>query len=230
MLSTKTNKILVLEDDAKTADLVIAGLTDAGFAVDWEQDGAAGLRRALRENYEMLILDRMLPGKDGISVMQALRENQRKLPIIIISAIGTTDERVKGLKAGCDDYLVKPFAISELVARMEALRRRSEANTQTRLSCGDLELDLVSARAERVGQSIALQPREFRLLHFFMRNQNHVITRAMILKEIWGYDFDTGTNVVDVHISNLRRKIDKKGKRPLLHTVRGAGYLFGKMA
>lgn len=223
------NKILVVEDDAATADFLIAGLGEAGFAVDWEQDGAQGLARTLQRDYAMVILDRMLPGRDGLAVVQEMRERQLKTPVIILSAIGSTNERVKGFKAGSDDYLVKPFELPELIARIEALHRRSAAkNSATELTLADLTLDVVTSRVTRSGKPIALQPREFGLLQYLLRNHGHVVTRSMIIEELWGYNFDPGTNIVEVHVSNLRKKIDVKGAEPLIHTVRGVGYVVGK--
>ncbi|WP_336964978.1 response regulator transcription factor [Sphingobium aquiterrae] len=228
-----TRKILLVEDDTATADFLATGLADAGYAVDWQADGRNGLARALHGDHVAIILDRMVPGMDGIALLTALREAGRATPVIILSAIGSTDERVKGLKAGSDDYLVKPFALSELLARLEVLLRRTAPGAQpavTRLFCDDLTMDLLSSRVERAGRAIALQPREFRLLEFLMRNQGTVVTRTMILEEVWCYDFDPGTNVIDVHISNLRKKIDGPGMPLLLHTVRGAGYRLGTAA
>lgn len=229
--SAEERKILVVEDDSATADFLMTGLGEAGFAVDWEQDGAKGLARTLQGNYAMVILDRMLPGKDGLAVVQEMRERQLKTPVIILSAIGSTNERVRGFKAGSDDYLVKPFALSELIARIEALHRRSTAESpDTKLTLADLSLDIDTLRVARAGRAIALQPREFRLLRYLLRHHGHVVTRSMIIEELWGYSFDPGTNIVDVHVSNLRKKIDVKGTEPLIHTIRGAGYLLGKLA
>jgi len=226
--SASDDRILVVEDDTDTADFLTTGLGEAGFSVDWEQDGARGLARALQSNYAMVILDRMLPGKDGLAVLQEMRARQLKTPVIILSAIGATSERVNGFKAGSDDYLVKPFDLSELVARIEALHRRSTAeNANSRLSLADLTLDVETLRVDRSGRPITLHPREFRLLRYLLRNHGHVVTRSMIIEELWGYNFDPGTNIVEVHVSNLRKKIDVKGADPLIHTIRGVGYLFG---
>lgn len=228
MQSTAADRILVIEDDPETADFLITGLGDAGFAVDWAQDGAQGLVRTLRGSYATVILDRMLPGRDGLAVVQEMRERQLTTPVIILSAIGATNERVRGLRAGSDDYLVKPFDLSELIARIEALSRRSSAESlNSTLTYADLVLDVETSRVSRAGKPISLHPREFRLLRYFLRNHGHVVTRSMIIEELWGYDFDPGTNIVEVHVSNLRKKIDVKGADSLIRTVRGAGYVFG---
>jgi len=226
-----TKKILVIEDDATTADYVAKGLVESGYVVDRAADGREGLFHALDGAYAAVILDRMLPGMDGLAILGAIRAAGVDTPVIILSALGSTDERVKGLKAGSDDYLVKPFAFSELLARLEALQRRGAANAQAvvaSLVCGELSMDLLSHRVERAGTRIDLQPREFRLLEVLLRNQGHVVTRTMLLEEVWDYHFDPGTNVIDVHISRLRKKIDDAGQAPLLHTVRGAGYMLSE--
>jgi two-component system OmpR family response regulator len=228
-----TKKILVVEDDATTADYVAKGLVENGYVVDRAADGRDGLFHALDGTYAAVILDRMLPGMDGLAVLGAIRAARVETPVIILSALGSTDERVKGLKAGSDDYLAKPFAFSELLARLEALQRRGAANADavvTSLACGELSMDLLSHRVERAGTRIDLQPREFRLLEFLLRNQGHVVTRTMLLEEVWDYHFDPGTNVIDVHISRLRKKIDEPGQAPLLHTVRGVGYMLSEAA
>jgi two-component system OmpR family response regulator len=228
-----TKKILVVEDDAKTADYVGNGLVENGYVVDRAADGREGLFHALDGAYAAIILDRMLPGMDGLAVLGAIRAAGIDTPVIVLSALGSTDERVTGLKAGSDDYLVKPFAFSELLARLEALQRRGTSNAQavvTSLACGDLSMDLLSHRVERAHARIDLQPREFRLLEVLLRNQGHVVTRTMLLEEVWDYHFDPGTNVIDVHISRLRKKIDEAGQIPLLHTVRGVGYMLSDAA
>jgi two-component system OmpR family response regulator len=226
-----TKKILVVEDDAVTGDYIAKGLAENGYVVDRAADGREGLFHALDGTYAAVILDRMLPGMDGLAVLSAIRAADVDTPVIILSALGSTDERVKGLKAGSDDYLAKPFAFSELLARLEALQRRGAANAQavvTSLACGELGMDLLSHRVERGGTRIDLQPREFRLLEYLLRNQGHVVTRTMLLEEVWDYHFDPGTNVIDVHISRLRKKIDEAGQTPLLHTVRGVGYMLSE--
>lgn len=223
-----TKKILVVEDDATTADYIAKGLEENGYVVDRAADGRDGLFHATDASYAAIILDRMLPGMDGLAVLGAVRAAGVTTPVIILSALGSTDERVQGLKGGSDDYLVKPFAFSELLARVEALQRRSGSAAEprvTRLACGDLTMDLLARRVERRGSRIDLQPREFRLLELLLRNQGQVVTRTMMLEEVWDYHFDPGTNVIDVHISRLRKKIDEGSDAPLLHTVRGVGYM-----
>jgi two-component system OmpR family response regulator len=223
-----TDTILIIEDDQATAGFLAAGLKEAGYRVSEADDGALGLARSLEDDVSAIVLDRMLPTLDGLSVLQELRSRGRDTPVIILSAIGSTDERVRGLKAGSDDYLVKPFAISELIARLEVLlRRRAVSAVVTRLICGDLTLDLLASRAERAGQALQLQPRAIQLLEFLMRHQGQVVTRSMIFQKVWNYDFDPGTNVIDVYLSNLRKEVDRPGLEPLLHTVRGAGYRLG---
>lgn len=228
-----TKKILVVEDDPTTADYVASGLEQNGYVVDRAVNGRDGLFHATDGNYAAIVLDRMLPGMEGLAVLSALRAAGIQTPVIILSALGSTDERVKGLKAGSDDYLVKPFAFSELMARIEALQRRNPGSAQkvtTRLECADLQMDLLTRRVERAGNRIDLQPREFRLLELLLRNHGQVVTRTMMLEEVWDYHFDPGTNVIDVHISRLRKKIDEGAEVPLLHTVRGAGYMLSETA
>jgi two-component system OmpR family response regulator len=228
-----TKKILVVEDDTATANYVAKGLTENGYVVDRAANGLDGLFHALNGSYAAVILDRMLPGMDGMAVLAAIRAAGTDTPVIILSALGSTDERVKGLKAGSDDYLVKPFAFSELLARLEVLQRRGIVHADpvvTGLTCADLSMDLLSRRVERAGLRIDLQPREFRLLEFLLRHQGQVVTRTMMLEEVWDYHFDPGTNVIDVHISRLRKKIDEAAQVPLLHTVRGVGYKLSEAA
>lgn len=228
-----SKKILVVEDDPTTADYVASGLEQNGYVVDRAANGRDGLFHATDGNYAAIVLDRMLPGMEGLAVLSALRAAGIQTPVIILSALGSTDERVKGLKAGSDDYLVKPFAFSELLARIEALQRRNTAasqNVATRLECADLQMDLLTRRVERAGKRIDLQPREFRLLELLLRNKGQVVTRTMMLEEVWDYHFDPGTNVIDVHISRLRKKVDEGAELPLLHTVRGAGYMLSDNA
>ena len=201
------------------------GLGESGYVVDHAAEGRDGLFMATGGGYDALIVDRMLPGMDGLAVIGALRAAEVHTPVLILSALGAVDDRVKGLRAGGDDYLVKPFAFSELLARLEALLRRGGGTlATTRLALGDLEMDLLARKVRRGGQEIELLPREFRLLEFLMRRAGHVVTRTMLLENVWDYHFDPQTNVIDVHISRLRQKIDKGFDRPLLHTVRGAGY------
>jgi two-component system, OmpR family, response regulator len=228
-----TKKILVVEDDPTTADYVASGLEQNGYVVDSAATGRDGLFHATDGNYAAIVLDRMLPGMDGLAMLSALRAAGIETPVIVLSALGSTDERVKGLKAGSDDYLVKPFAFSELLARIEALQRRGPAamhKVTTNLQCADLQMDLLTRRVERTGKRIDLQPREFRLLELLLRNHGQVVTRTMMLEEVWDYHFDPGTNVIDVHISRLRKKIDEGADIPLLHTVRGVGYMLSEQA
>ena len=218
-------KILVIEDDRQAASYLAKGLKEAGHVVDVANDGKEGLFLAGAEHYDVMIVDRMLPGRDGLSLVQVLRAAGNDTPVLFLSALGSVDDRVKGLKAGGDDYLTKPFAFSELLARIEVLvRRRGAGQPQTRLSVGDLELDLLSRSVKRAGKAIDLLPREFSLLEYLMRNAGSVVTRTMMLENVWDYHFDPQTNVIDVHIARLRQKIDKDFPTPLIHTVRGAGY------
>ena len=219
-------RFLVIEDDQETADYLRKGLAESGHVADHTGSGPDGLGLALGGGYDVLIVDRMLPGMDGLSVIRMLREEKVTTPVLILSALGQVNDRVRGLRAGGDDYLVKPFAFAELLARLEALARRanSESLLATRLRVGDLELDLLGRTVTRAGKPIELQPREFRLLEHLMRHEGQVVTRTMLLEGVWDYHFDPQTNVIDVHISRLRGKIDKGFETPLLHTVRGAGY------
>lgn len=219
-------RVLIIEDDDRTAAYVEKGLKEAGCVVDRVADGRGGLFQATDKEYDVLVVDRMLPGLDGLALVQALRAAEITTPVLFLSALGQVDDRVKGLKAGGDDYLAKPFAFSELHARLEALcRRRGDPVVETRLMVGDLEMDLVQRRVRRGDRVIDLQPREFKLLEYLMRHQGQVVTRTMLLEGVWDYHFDPQTNVIDVHISRLRQKIDKGFAQPLLHTVRGAGYV-----
>jgi two-component system OmpR family response regulator len=219
-------RLLVIEDDKETRDYVVQGLSESGHLADWAGNGREGLLLALERDYDALVVDRMLPGLDGLSIVQALRAEGKATPILILSALGEVDDRVEGLRKGSDDYLVKPFAFSELLARLEALTRRLDAEgPETKLQAGDLEMDLLTRRVRRGGKTIELQPREFRLLEYLLRHQGRVVTRTMLLEKVWDYHFDPQTNVIDVHVSRLRSKIDKGFDPPLLHTVRGAGYV-----
>ena len=224
-----SRKILVVEDDAVAAAFITKGLTEAGFNVDKADNGRDGFFLASDGSYDAIVLDRMLPGLDGMAVLSALRAAQIETPIIILSSLGTAEDRVTGLTAGSDDYLVKPFAFAELHARLQRIMKRGTAapTVETKLTCHDLELDLLARRIRRGDSSVELQPREFRLLEYLMRHQDQVVTRTMILEGVWDYHFDPGTNIIDVHVSRLRRKIDAGFDRPLLHTLRGAGYRFG---
>lgn len=221
----KLMRILIIEDDAEAANYLIKGLKESGYVIDHADNGNDGLHLALTERYDAAIVDRMLPGKDGLSIIQELRAAQKTTPVLILSALGEVDDRVHGLRAGGDDYLAKPYAFSELLARLEALLRRGEANVrQHNLRVADLEMDLLARSVKRAGMRIDLQPREFRLLEYLMRHTGQVVTRTMLLENVWEYHFDPQTNVIDVHISRLRQKIDKEFEPPLLYTVRGSGY------
>ncbi len=219
-------RLLLLEDDPQTARYVVNGLRESGHVADHAADGDSGLSRAQAGTYDALIVDRMLPGRDGLSVVEALRAAGDATPVLILSALGEVDDRVQGLQAGGDDYLTKPFAFAELVARLEALLRRAEGRTgpATHLKVADLEMDVLARQVKRAGQSITLQPREFALLEYLMRHAGQVVTRTMLLESVWDYHFDPQTNVIDVHVSRLRAKIDRDFGTPLVETVRGAGY------
>jgi two-component system, OmpR family, response regulator len=219
-------RLLVVEDDPTIASFVAKGLQEAGFAVDHAADGREGLRLALTEPYDAAIVDLMLPGRDGLSLIGELRGRRIRTPVIILSAKREVDDRVKGLQAGGDDYLTKPFAFSELLARVQALiRRATGASEPTRLVVGDLVLDLLTRRVERGGRPVELRPREFALLEYLMRNAGRVVAKTMILEHVWNYSFDPRTNVVDVLVHRLREKIDRDFETKLLHTVRGIGYV-----
>ena len=220
-------RVLLIEDDIDTSAYLAKGLNECGHTVHLAHDGKDGLFMALDQPYEVLVVDRMLPGMDGLTIIRTLRTSGNKTPVLILSALGEVDARVEGLRAGGDDYLGKPFAFSELLARLEALVRRTTTATEqtTSLKVGDLKMDLLSREVKRNGQSVDLQPREFRLLEFLMRHSGQIVTRTMLLENVWDYNFDPQTNVIDVHISRLRSKIDKQFERPMLHTVRGVGYV-----
>ncbi len=219
-------KILVVEDDAEAAAYLCKGLRESGHSVDHAADGERGLEMAISVPYDVLIVDRMLPRRDGLSLISAVRSEGKDCPILVLSAMGQVDDRVIGLRAGGDDYLAKPYAFSELLARVEALgRRRNSSPAQTTYRVGDLEMDRLSHRVTRAMSDIDLQPREFRLLEYLMRNAGQVVTRTMLLEHVWDYHFDPQTNVIDVHVSRLRSKIDKGFERPMLHTIRGSGYM-----
>jgi two-component system, OmpR family, response regulator len=218
-------RILVIEDDPDAARYLVKGLKESGHVVDHAANGKDGLFLAMNEGHDVLVVDRMLPEINGLAIIEAIRAGGKRTPVLILSALGEVDERVQGLRAGGDDYLTKPFAFTELLARLEALTRRNPlAAPQTRLASGDLEMDLLARTVMRAGREIELQPREFRLLEYLLRHAGHVVTRTMLLENVWDYHFDPQTNVIDVHISRLRQKIDKGFAYPLLHTVRGAGY------
>ncbi|MGE5547477.1 MAG: winged helix-turn-helix domain-containing protein [Solirubrobacterales bacterium] len=218
-------RILLIEDDQEAASYLAKGLREAGHTVDHAANGSDGLFLATSERWDVMVVDRMLPGMDGLAIVQSLRSSGNATPVLILSALGKVDDRVKGLKAGGDDYLVKPYAFAELQARVEALGRRSSgAPPETRLKVEDLEMDLLSRTVARAGRPIDLQPREFRLLEYLMRHAGQVVTRTMLLENVWEYHFDPQTNLIDVHISRLRQKVDKDFDLPLIQTVRGAGY------
>jgi len=219
-------RVLVIEDDQQTASYISQGLKESGHVVDVAGDGRDGLFMATENDYDVWLVDRMLPGIDGLSIIRTLRDNGVATPALILSALGEVDDRVKGLRAGGDDYLVKPFAFAELLARLDALARRGTVEGPvTRLQVADLEMDLLARTVKRAGQSIELQPREFRLLEYLMRRADQVVTRTMLLEGVWDYHFDPQTNVIDVHVSRLRQKIDRDFSPKLLHTVRGSGYV-----
>ncbi|MDX1512856.1 MAG: response regulator transcription factor [Gammaproteobacteria bacterium] len=224
-------RVLVIEDDAETLAYLQRGLEESGHTVDRAANGKEGMYLALQQEHDVAIIDRMLPGTDGLSIVRAMRASDISTPVLILSALGEVDDRVKGLRAGGDDYLVKPFAFAELAARLDALVRRRDADTpETTLRVGDLEMDLLSRQVARGGKTISLQPREFRLLQYLMRHAGQVVTRTMLLEGVWDYHFDPQTNVIDVHISRLRSKIDKDFDTTLIHTVRGAGYMLSAKA
>mgnify|MGYP000101635700 FL=1 len=219
-------RILVAEDDTVIADFVAQGLREAGFVVEVAATGPAGLRQAIGGGYDAAVIDVMLPGMDGLALIEALRAKKVQTPVLILSARHTVDDRVKGLQAGGDDYLTKPFAFAELLARVQALLRRSGGTPEpTRLVVADLSLDLLSRQVERAGLELDLRPREFALLEYLMRHPGRVLSKTMILSQVWGYSFDPGTNVVDVLVSRLRDKVDDGFTPKMIHTVRGAGYV-----
>jgi len=219
-------RVLVVEDDLETAQFLRKALKERGHAVVLAHDGEEGAALAREGSFDVMIIDRMLPKLDGLSLVRQLRSEGIRTPVLILSALGEVDDKVKGLRAGGDDYLTKPYAFSELLARIEALSRRGQLQEEpTRYVVGDLVLDRLSHRVTRAGEPIALQPREFRLLEYLMRHAGQVVTRTMLLEHVWDYHFDPQTNVIDVHISRLRAKIDKNFEESLLHTIRGAGYM-----
>jgi two-component system OmpR family response regulator len=218
--------ILLVEDDTATASFIQKGLNEQGYVVDHAANGEDGLHLGLNNPYDVMIIDRMLPGIDGLTIIRALRKQNITTPVLILSALGEVDNRVEGLRAGGDDYLVKPYAFSELHARLQALLRRAQpAQEQTVLRLADMEMDLMKRQVKRGDTLINLQPREFTLLEYLLRNTGQVVTRTMLLEKVWDYHFDPQTNVIDVHISRLRGKIDRDFDPPLLHTIRGAGYI-----
>ncbi len=224
-----TRRILIIEDDPATCDFIAKGLKEAGYTVETAGDGREGLYLATGGDFELVILDRMLPQLDGLAILKSLRAAEIATPVLMLTAMSAVDERVRGLRAGADDYLVKPFSFEELHARADTLMRRPKGPQSPRedtvLTCADLELDLIARKVKRGERSIDLQPREFQMLEFLLRRQGRVVTRTMLLEGVWDYHFDPQTNVIDVHISKLRKKIDEPAEPPLIHTVRGAGYM-----
>ncbi len=229
---TSTMRALLIEDDPIIAGFIVKGLREAGHNVDHADNGLEGLHMAQTERYDVWVLDRMLPKLDGLEVLLRLRAEGHSAPALVLSSLGDVEHRVEGLRAGADDYLCKPFSFIELIARLEGLlrRQRQGAGPVAQLSVGDLHMDLLKRQVRRGGQLIELQPREFRLLEYLMRNAEQVVTRTMLLEAVWDYHFDPQTNVIDVHVSRLRQKIDRGFDITLLHTVRGAGYLLGMRA
>jgi two-component system, OmpR family, response regulator len=223
-------RVLTVEDDAVTANEIVSELTQRGFTVDWVDNGRDGMARAMSDEYDAITLDRMLPGVDGLSILTAMRTVGIQTPVLMLSALGDVDERVRGLRAGGDDYLTKPFDPEELTARLEVLLRRRQAASvarETALRVGPLELDLILRKVRRDGEEVALLPTEYRVLEFMMRHAGKTITRTMLFEAVWGYHFDPGTNLIDVHMGRLRKKIDPPGVPPLIQTVRGSGYILG---
>jgi two-component system OmpR family response regulator len=224
-------RILLVEDDKVTAAFVLKGLKEAGYAVDHATDGEQGLHLSLTGSYDVAIVDLMLPLLDGLTLIAQIRKHKLNTPVIILSAKGTVDDRVKGLQAGSDDYLTKPFAFSELLARVQALIRRATGTPETtRLAVGDLTMDLLAREVIRSGQKIDLQPREFSLLEYLMRNAGRVVSKTMIVEHVWDYNFDPQTNVIEARVSKLRDKIDRDFEKKLIHTIRGAGYVIKEPA
>jgi two-component system OmpR family response regulator len=220
-------RILIVEDDCEAANYMVKAFREAGHIADHVADGAEGFSRAREGNYDVLIIDRMLPKLDGLTLIGRLRAEKIETPVLILSALGQVDDRVKGLRAGGDDYLAKPYAFAELLARVEVLARRKQSGAGEEMvyRVGGLELDRLAHKLTRDGKEIQLQPREFRLLEYLMKHAGQVVTRTMLLENVWDYHFDPQTNVIDVHVSRLRAKIDKGFDPPLLHTIRGAGYM-----
>ena len=222
------SRVLTIEDDEITANDIVGELKSRGFTVDWVANGRDGMARAMSDEYDVITLDRMLPGVDGLTILTTMRSIGIQTPVLMLSALGDVDERVRGLRAGGDDYLTKPFDPEEMTARLEVLLRRRQAPTaqfETTLRVGPLELDLISRKVQRDGEEIALLPTEYRVLEFMMRHAGQTITRTMLFEAVWGYHFDPGTNLIDVHMGRLRKKIDPPGVTPMIQTVRGSGYI-----
>ncbi len=223
-------RVLTIEDDEIAAGEIVCELSRRGFAVDWIANGKDGMSCALSDDYDVVTLDRMLPGMDGLTIVTTMRSIGVTTPVLMLSALGDVDERVRGLRAGGDDYLTKPFDPEEMVARLEVLLRRRQtpqAQSETSLSVGPIQLDIISRKARRDGEEIALLPTEYRVLEYMMRNAGRTITRTMLFEAVWGYHFDPGTNLIDVHMGRLRKKIDPPGVPAVIHTVRGSGYICG---
>jgi two-component system OmpR family response regulator len=218
-------KVLLIEDDSETAGEITAELADRGFEVEWSANGIEGLDKARSSRPDAMIVDRLLPGMDGLTIIEALRKDQVRTPVLVLSALGAVDDRVRGLRMGGDDYLTKPFAVVELIARVEALLRRPVESRETTLRVGALELDLIERTAKRGERVIDLLPREFRLLEYMMQRSDQLLTRAMLLEEVWNYKFVPATNLVDVHMGRLRHKVDGPDEAPMIHNVRGAGFI-----
>ncbi|MEM9101657.1 MAG: response regulator transcription factor [Pseudomonadota bacterium] len=224
-------RILTIEDDESTVNFIRKGLQEAGHTVDYAMDGKDGIFLATTEKYDAIILDRMIPYIDGMTILQTIRAQDNKTPVLILSTLGSVQDRVKGLRAGCDDYLIKPFSFDELLARLDAIVRRSRdlATDVTELVNGDLRVDLLNRKVTRAGKEIILKPREYKVLEFLLEHVDQVVTRTMMLEHIWEYNFDPMTNVVDVHVGRLRRKLEEGFNQPIIHTVKGAGYIiYGK--
>ncbi len=218
-------KVVLIEDDADTAQDICAELRDSGYVVDWAEDGPTGLERARAADADVLVIDRMLPGMDGLAVIDTLRREKIRTPVLVLSALGAVNDRVKGLRAGGDDYLTKPFAVLELVARIEALLRRPADTSAKTLRVGPLEIDLIERSANRAGREIELLPREYKLLEYMMRHSEQLLTRAMLFEEVWKYKFVPDSNLVDVHMGRLRRKVDVSGDAPMISNIRGEGFV-----
>jgi two-component system, OmpR family, response regulator len=223
--SCSMSRVLLIEDDDETASEIKAELVDRGFEIDWAASGIEGLDKARAGDADVMIVDRLLPGMDGLTIIEAVRQEHIRTPVLVLSALGAVDDRVRGLRAGGDDYLTKPFAIVELVARIEALLRRPVESRDTTLRVGPLELDLLARTAKRGDRAIELLPREFRLLEYMMRRKDQLLTRAMLFEEVWNYKFVPQSNLVDVHMGRLRRKVDMPDEQPMIHNVRGEGFI-----
>lgn len=226
----RMTKVLLIEDDDETAGEITAELADRGFDVEWSSNGLDGLAKARDLRPDAMIVDRLLPGMDGLTVIESLRKEQVRTPVLVLSALGAVDDRVRGLRMGGDDYLTKPFAVVELIARIEALLRRPPETRETTLRVGPLELDLIERTVKRGERKIDLLPREFRLLEYMMRRSDQLLTRAMLLEEVWNYKFVPATNLVDVHMGRVRHKVDGPGEAPMIHNVRGAGFILRAVA